>query len=162
METGKKILVVFYSRSGNTERVAKDVATAVGADTEKLIDKTKRSGVFGFIFGGRGAMRNKETELEPIKTEVSKYDIVVLGTPVWAGRMTPAIRTYINKNRDKFKTIACIITAGSGSALSIVPSIEELSGKKAIACIGLSGGDLKNEAKYKGKVNKFMEELRKK
>ncbi|OGS19814.1 MAG: hypothetical protein A3J83_01250 [Elusimicrobia bacterium RIFOXYA2_FULL_40_6] len=161
METGKKILIVFYSRSGNTERLAKDVAATIGADTEKLIDKTKRSGVFGFILGGRDAMRNKETELEPIKTDASKYDLVILGTPVWGGRMTPAIRTYINKNRDKFKAIACIVTAGGNSAMAIVPSIEELSGKKVVASVGLGSSELKNETKYKGLINKFVEELKK-
>ena len=161
MEAGKKVLVVVYSRTGNTERVANEVAAALGADVEKLVDKTNRSGFFGFIYGGRDAMKQRETELEPIKSDVSKYALVILATPIWGGKMTPAIRTYINKNKDKFNTIACFTTAGGDTGEKTLAAIEELSGKKALAVLGLNKKDIKNEAVYKEKLNKFIEGLKK-
>lgn len=160
--TGKKILVVYYSLSGNTERVAKDIAECFGADTEKLIDKKNRKGFFGFMGGGKDAMTKKLADIEPTKLDPSKYDIVVMGTPIWSWKMTPAIRTYITQNTDKFKEVAFFLTSGSTPAENVVPSMEELSGKKGIAYVGLNSKELKDNNKYWAKLTKFLESFKQK
>ena len=40
-----KILIAYYSKTGNTERVAKDLASQLGADLEKVIDRKNRKGI---------------------------------------------------------------------------------------------------------------------
>jgi flavodoxin len=161
MAQGKKILVVYYSRTGNTERVAKDVAAALNADIEKLIDKKNRKGLFAFFGSGRDAMKKRKTELEPTIKNPADYDLVILGTPVWAWNITPALRTYMDANRDKFKNTAYIITSGGTEAEKIIPSCEELTGKKAKAFAGFKEKELNNDAVYKEKLAKFIEELKK-
>ena len=77
----KKILVVFYSRTGNTKKVAQDIAQSLGADVEQLIDKKDRSGALGYMGAGKDASKEMLADIEPIKYDPAKYDLIVMGTP---------------------------------------------------------------------------------
>lgn len=48
-----KIMIVYYSRTGNTHKVAEDMASRLGAGTERLIDRKNRKGLLGYIKSGR-------------------------------------------------------------------------------------------------------------
>jgi flavodoxin len=156
----KKVLVVYYSKTGNTERVAKDIASRLGADIEKIIDKKNRAGILGYIFGGRDGMKERTTEIGPITKNPAEYDIVVIGTPVWGWNMTPAVRTYIEQNRDRLKSVAFFATAGNFDMAKMTVFMEKLAGKKAVASTGFNRGDLKDEKVYGGKLTAFVETLR--
>jgi flavodoxin len=139
-----KSLVVYYSRTGNAKFVAETIAATIGADTEEIIDLKKRGGPLGFISGGKDATQGKETEIAPTKRSPKDYDLIILGTPVWASAPTPAIRTYINQNDLAGQKIALFFTAGKENQKAIdktkalltncqiinVLSLEEPSGKK--------------------------------
>lgn len=79
-----KVLVVYYSRSGNNHKIAGELAQALGADIERLKEKTNRSGSVGYMKAGRDSMRKRPAELEPVSNDPANYDVVVLGGPVWA------------------------------------------------------------------------------
>ena len=153
-----KILVVYYSKTGNTERVAKDVASRLGADIEEIVDRKKRGGIIGWIFGGRDAMRKSLTEIE-IEKDPKNYDLVIVGTPTWAWNMTPAVRTYLQKVRDGLKNAAYFTTSGNTDPRKIVSYMEELSGKKAIAFTGFNEQELKNDEIYVEKLSVFTDAL---
>ena len=155
-----KILIVYYSRGGNTERVANDIAARLGADIEKIIDKKSRNGLFGFIFGGRDAMRERETEIGNLIKNVADYDLVIFGTPIWASNITPAIRTYINKVKNNLKNTAFFITSGNTDSATIVGKIEKLVGKKIRAHVGLNNRELKNKETYNKKITNFVEAIK--
>ena len=97
-----KTLVAFYSRDGNTKRVAEIIAKALNADIDEIKDKKSRKGIIGFLRAGYDATRGKTTEINFSK-KPADYDVVILGGPVWNGRVTPAVRTYLLKNRDSVK-----------------------------------------------------------
>ena len=71
--------------------------------------------------------------------------------------MTPAIRTYIEQNKTKLKDVAFFVTAGGTPAENVVPSMEQASGKKALAYVGFVGKELKNKDVYWNKLTKFLE-----
>ena len=75
-----KSLVVFYSRTGNAKWAAETVAAHIGADIEEVVDLKKRSGVAGWIGGGRAARSGKETEISPTQKSYADYDLIVLGS----------------------------------------------------------------------------------
>jgi flavodoxin len=91
-------LVVFYSRTGNAKFVADNVASDLGADTEEVTDIKNRRGWLGFLKAVYDATRGKETTIEKTKKSPRDYDLIVIGTPVWNSRITPAIRTYLKEN----------------------------------------------------------------
>jgi flavodoxin len=157
----KKILVVYYSRTGNTKKVAEDIAKSLNADIEQLIDKKDRSGAGGYLIGGKDAMNENLTELEPVARDSSKYDVTVIGTPVWCWDMTPAIRTYILAQKNSFKEIAFFTTAGGTKPDKIVKKMEALSGKNAKTSAGFLESDLeeKNKSHYTETISAFVEQI---
>ncbi|AEK72733.1 Flavodoxin, FldA [Thermococcus sp. 4557] len=125
-----KTLVVFYSRSETTKRVAQEVARAFNADIDEVIDKKPRKGILGFLIAGYDATRGKTTEIE-FEKDPSSYDLVVIGTPVWNGRVTPAIRTYLLQNREKIRNAAFFCTC-AGRPGKCLEQMEEILGKRPV------------------------------
>jgi flavodoxin len=114
-----KTLVVYYSRTGNARFVAETIAAEVGADVEEVIDQKNRSGALVYLTGGSAARRGKETKISPPTKSPAEYDLIVVGTPVWAGRPTPAIVTYLKKNDLSGKKVAVFFTQGGKKPVAI-------------------------------------------
>jgi menaquinone-dependent protoporphyrinogen IX oxidase len=79
-----KILVVFYSRTDNTRKTAEEIASVLECDMEEIIDTKNRSGALGYIKSGKDASRRKLTVLKEIINDPSQYDLLIIGTPLWA------------------------------------------------------------------------------
>ena len=127
-----RILVAFYSRTGNTRKVAGMIAKELKADLDDIADKTDRSGIRGWLMGGRDAFKRFETEIE-IKKAPEKYDLVIVGTPIWAATQCPATLTYLKQH--KLRKAAYFCTFG-GSPGKCFPDMEALGGKP-VATLGL-------------------------
>jgi flavodoxin len=151
-----KILVVYYSRTGNTEKIGNEIAKILKADTEQIIDKKDRSGSIGWVVAGKDGMGKKLTKIETVKKDPAKYDLVIVGTPVWVN-MTPAVRTYLRKFKGKFKLTAFYCTKG-GSNANIFPDMEEESGSKAKTTMEILDKEIKEDS-YKEKVKNFTSQL---
>jgi flavodoxin len=108
-----KCLVVYYTRTGKTKVVAEKVSAELGADIEEIVDLKKREGKLGWIAGGRDAMQKKQTEIAPTNKAPCDYDLIVLGTPIWAWAPTPALRTYVMRNALDGKRVAFFYTFDS-------------------------------------------------
>ena len=151
-----KILVVFYSRTGNTGKLGNNIAKELGCDIEEILDKKTRKGVFGYIIGGKDAFQNNITEISYMK-DVSKYDLIIIGTPVWAGKITPAVRAYIGENKSKLrkKKLAFFCTFG-GNECKVFEEMNQLAGRP-IGVFGLKY----NEVDNMNKIKDFCRKLRK-
>jgi len=153
-----KALVVFYSRTGNTKKVAEEIAAVLKCDIEEIIDTKDRSGVSGYLASGKDAMKKKLTVIKEIKNDPAQYDLILLGTPVWAGKMSTPVRTYIVQNKEKIKNAAFFCTmGGSGDAKTFV-DMEEATGKKPAATMTVLAGEIK-KGEYKAKVDEFVKAL---
>lgn len=153
----KKILVVFYSRTGTTRKIAQEISNALLCDIEEIIDLKSRRGVKGFMAGGKDSMRRNLTEIKKIEKNPSDYDIVIIGTPVWASNMTPAIRTYISQNKNRFNNVAFFCTTGGTGIKKTFIEMEVLWGKKPLASFAATAKEVKKNA-YQG-FNEFIEKI---
>ncbi|HTY74310.1 MAG TPA: flavodoxin [Candidatus Nanoarchaeia archaeon] len=108
-----KSLVVYYSRTGNAKFVAQTVAAELGSDLEEIVDTKNRAGKLGWISASRDASGGKQTSISPMTRNPADYDLIIVGTPVWAWRPTPAIRTYFANNNLTGKKIALFFTMDS-------------------------------------------------
>jgi flavodoxin len=154
----KRILVVYYSRTGITKEVMEHLAQQIGGDVEELIDKKDRSGILGWIMAGKDAAMKNKTTISTIKYKPEQYDIVVIGTPTWASTMSSAIRTYIEQNRSKFKKVAFVATQGGGGNGKIFDDMAELCGRSAATTCQISGKEVKNKA-WHSKIEDFSKKL---
>lgn len=153
-----KTLIVYYSRTGTTEKVAQEVAENVSCDIEHIVDKKKRNGMVGWIFGGRDGMEKNMTSIEPMKKDPSTYDLVILGTPIWI-HCTPAMRTYIHLHSKKFKNVAFFCTMGSSDPTGLFSEMEELGGKKPIATMAITTGTVRSDM-YHDEVQAFSKKIK--
>ena len=82
-----KTCVAYFSRSGNTKKAAEYLANKIGATIIALDDNTNYKGFIGFLKGGMKASFAKNAKIHSaIYREISKFDRIVLATPVWAGK----------------------------------------------------------------------------
>lgn len=119
-----KTLVVYYSLEGNSEYVAQMIAKKTGADTLRLVPKKAyhNKGFAKFFWGGKSAIMAEKPELEPIDVDLSAYERIVFGFPVWASNFTPPLRTFIEEHRTglrgkHFAAYACQSGSGAEKAL---------------------------------------------
>ena len=149
-----KILVAYYSRTGNTKRVAEKIAGMLKADTNEIIDlKERKRVIIGWLISGRDAMKKKETQIK-FKKNPEKYDLVIIGTPIWAWNMAPAVRTYLKQNR-KIKKVAFFCTFG-GSSGKTFKEMERLS-KKPLALLEIKDKEIEQSD---DKIKEFCRKLR--
>lgn len=128
-----KTLIIYYSRTNTTEKAAELIAKKLNADQERVIDKKNRAGVFGYLGGGFAAVRGRTTAIGDLKHDPSDYDLVVIGTPVWVGRVSPAIRAYLGAQAKKVKRVAFFTTQGSGERQRVFEDLKELAGQEPAA-----------------------------
>jgi flavodoxin len=102
----EKILVAYYSRNGHTKKIATEIANRLNADIDEIIDLKDRSGITGWLGAGKDALFRTSTIIRADKSP-EKYDKVIIGTPVWAGKATPAIREYLKKKLPKRVAFFC-------------------------------------------------------
>ncbi len=125
-------LIVYYSLEGNTEYIANTIAEKTGAALLKLVPKKayKDKGFAKFVWGGKSALMAERPELEPYTVDLSLYDEVIIGFPVWASTITPAIRTFVMENVDtlKEKTISAFACQSGSGAEKAFGKLQELIG----------------------------------
>jgi flavodoxin len=153
------VLVVYYSRTGITRAVAKSLAAEVGADLDEVVDIKDRSGVLGYLGGGKDATLRKLTEIKPPQKDPAGYDLVIIGTPVWAFTMAPAIRTYMTQRRGSFKKLAFFCTLGGAGDERTFRDMSELAGATPVSTMSVTEKEVKAD-KHTNRVKDFAAVLR--
>lgn len=153
-----KILVIFYSRTGATKKVAKTIADLLQCDIEEIFDIKDRGGAMGYLMAGRDATLKNLTTIKETVEDPSLYDLTIIGTPVWAFTMATPIRTYIVGNKEKLKKVAFFCTEGGSGGRRAFREMETLCGQKPIAMLELLTKEVaRNECA--GKLKNFVNEI---
>lgn len=151
-------LVVYYSRGGTTRQVAEMVAAGLKCEIEGIQDVRSRKGLFGWLRSGREAMRHVLPEIRPTVKDPGQYDLVVLGTPVWASLMSSPLRTYITQNQGKFKRVAFFVTFGGGGADRALNDLAELCGQQPVATQAFKNTEVK-AGRHSSAVEEFISRI---
>lgn len=112
-----KTAVVYFSLEGNTRYAAEKIAVRLGADLIRLIPaKEYPTGkVSKYFWGGKSASFGETPKLEPYRFDPDLYDLVILGTPVWAGTFAPPLRTFVRENKLTGKKAALFACCSGGA-----------------------------------------------
>ena len=152
-------LVVHFSRSGNTDTIAREIASALGADLERITEPRERGGLAGYLRSGSEAARRKLVPIDEPKNDLSSYDLVVIGTPVWVGTLSSPVRSFLVAHRKNLKDVAFFCTMGGRGYENTFREMESASGKAPADVLWLRESELKSNA-YVRKVARFVRELR--
>ena len=159
-----KTAIVYYSMNGNTSMVAKKLAEVIDADLIEV--KPEKSypdkGFKKFLWGGKSAVMAEKPALMPYTFSAEKYDQIVFGFPVWAGNVTPPIRTFVQEHKDEIngKWIAAFVCqSGSGGEKAFGKLLECLGQEKLAATMILNDPKDKPKPDTDQKIEEFRSKL---
>lgn len=109
------VLCMYYSRTGNTKKAIQEIAEVLGAEVVEIRDDVERSGWKGYLRCGMDAMKKTTQPLADFKTEkpLADYRLVILATPVWAGRCSSVMRTFLKGYGRHLERVAYMVTRSS-------------------------------------------------
>ena len=154
----KDTLVVHYSLSGTTARLAAEIATALDADTAAIEDAVERKGPFRFL---RAVLETVACGLPTIRSafSVADYPLVILGTPVWAGSMASPMRSFLVSHQRQLHQVAYFCTmAGSGSQ-NTLREMAALCGKSNVPTFSCTVADLR-AGRHRQALDEFIHQLK--
>lgn len=127
--TNKKVLVAYFSYSGNTKAVAEKIQKLTGGDILEIILENPYPTGYNEVVA-QAKKEKAENFMPELKTEtqdLSKYDMIFVGTPVWWYTMAAPVKTFLTKNNFEGKVIAPFCTHGGGGASSTYSDMQKLA-----------------------------------
>lgn len=106
----KSKVVVYFSRMGYTKKLAYEIANEKGADIVEIKTTEKVDGNLGFWWCGRFGMHKWGMPLEPNEISFSKYDEVIICSPVWVFGVCAPIRQFCIDNANKLNNVSYLLT----------------------------------------------------
>lgn len=120
-----KVLVLYYSQSDNTKAVAQEISTALGADLEEIVPVEPYNGTYDETI--QRCIREREEEIlpkiQPVLADVSAYDVVFIGYPIWFGTCALPMLTCLGEIDLSGKKVVPFCTFGSGGLFSSAADI---------------------------------------
>jgi flavodoxin len=125
-----KNLVVYYSKTGNTETIAKEISKVVNSDIKK-IELKKEIGFTGAAFSALFGLKGK---IKSMDFNSMDYDNIFIGTPVWAGKTSTPINTFLSETNLTGRNVFVFITQSDNKTPnsvyeSIAARVEAKGGK---------------------------------
>lgn len=122
-------LIVYFSDSGNTERVADTIQALVGGDMARIESKIPypKSDTDKTYVAKREQESGARPEYEDLGVNVANYDVIFLGYPIWWGTMPMVVYTFLENNDFKGKVIAPFATYGTSGLGSSVSDIKRVT-----------------------------------
>ena len=137
-----KTLVVFYSRSGTTRRIAEALSGALKCDVEEITEPKPRTGFLGYIRSLLEARRRHPSIIAPKRHDVLSYDLVIIGTPVWAWSLSSPVRAYLMATASQLPEVAFFCTLGGSGSESTFAQMTAIVGKKPRAVCAITERDV--------------------
>jgi flavodoxin len=156
---GKKILIVYYSHTGNTRELANQIHKMVSGDIIELqpvepypkdYEAVKERALQELKSGSKPALKTKVKE-------IGSYDVIFVGTPIWWGTISAPVKTFLSGYDFSGKTIIPFCThEGSGLGRSVT-DISKLCPKSTLLDgIAIRGSDVKTE---QNKVSEWLKKI---
>lgn len=156
---GKKILVAYFSQSGNTQEIANQIKNVTGADVfviqpaiaypsdyQTLVDQAKKEVNAGY----KPALKGKADN-------IGSYDVIFVGSPNWWSTIAPPVATFLSQNDFSGKTIVPFITHEGSRMGRSVTDIKKLCPNSTILeGLPVRGSSVKSAQKD---VDKWLKEI---
>ena len=142
-------LFIYYSLTGSGDVVA-NAMKEKGYELRKVNEKKKMPKKFFFMIlaGGFRASIGSKGKLVDYNNDVSSYDEIVIGSPIWNGRLTPAINSVLEQTDLKGKKLTFVFYSGSGEGKGAKKKINKLFPEASIMF-------LKEPKKYEKELEKL-------
>lgn len=122
-------VVLYFTRSGNSKRIAQKIAEKAGCGLSQITDEKNWKGPFGFLRGGFYAATFRETHpsLSP-EVDFSSYDRIAIVGPVWANNAAPAVYSLLIREKAILDKICLVLSSGGGEIEPAFQKVEQKTG----------------------------------
>jgi flavodoxin len=152
-----KKLVVFYSYDRNTRFISNSIAKSIKADVLELkpINEMNSKGFLKYFWGGKKVLFKEKPKLQPFNKNPEEYDIIFIGTPVWAFTYAPALRTFFSNVVLKDKKIAVFCCHEGSMRKTLTNMIENVSDNEIVGMNDFLNPLKNNKEQNKAKAMKW-------
>lgn len=124
----KKILVAYFSQTGNTREVADQIRNATGGDIFEILPAEPYTGDYQALVDQ--AQKEINAKYRPaLKTKVEdigSYDVIFVGSPNWWSTIAPPVASFLTSYDLSGKTIAPFVTHGGGGMAQCAEDVAAL------------------------------------
>lgn len=158
---GKKVLVAYYSHSGNTQAVAQQIARATGGELFRIETVQPYPDVYNrLVEQAQQEIQNGVLpELKTTVPDMAQYDVVFVGSPNWLGTYVPAVKSFLAQYDFSGKQLVPFFTHGGGGMQNCESDMHAQLPQAAFlpagAFLGRSGGA--DADKLAGWLNKLAQ-----
>lgn len=128
-----RILCVYYSWKGHTAKVAERLSDLLHVEPVR-IEPARESGMFGKAMR---ALLGWSMPIKPVKEDLTDIDVLVLLSPVWAGKVPPYVNEYISRmSMCEGKRCYVLVEMGGSGADKAIRHLEGRLGEKGMKLAG--------------------------
>lgn len=153
----KKILTVYYSLSGHTAFAAKEIQAAAGGDIVSVeMEKPYSGSYFRTLFSaGFDILTGKKPSLKN-KIDISGYDVIFAGGPVWWFTVTPPLASFLNGHDFAGKTLIPFCTQGSNKGKFFENFYKNAKNAKIFEGIDFAAKEFQNKDSMQAKLQEWI------
>lgn len=126
-------LIAYYSLTGHTRQVAEGIAAALDANLDPIADAFNRDTGLGRLRASVEGLLGVRGNIAASTVDVATYNLVVIGGPVWAARLSSPVRAYVHQQRDKLPRVAFFATQGGIGGAWALQSMAKICRQQPIA-----------------------------
>lgn len=157
-----KRAVVYYSLTENTKKAAEAVAEKTGAELIRIdmVKKMPESFSQQIMYGGMLASFGLCPKISGVPNDILSYDEIIVGTPIWAGKHSPAINTFLKNKEVRSKVTSVFTLSGGGDNKKCIPRLKKMlpNLKNTVA---LADQKLGREADDEKAIEEFVNDIMK-
>jgi hypothetical protein len=137
-----KVLIVYYSRTGHTERVARMLAKATGGDLCAITEDRSRQGAWGYMRSVWQSTTGRQPAIHPLGRDPAIADLVLIGTPIWGRHLSSPVRSFAHGHRRQIKRVAYFSTQRGAGSAGAFDELRHILGRSPVATLSLSEADI--------------------
>lgn len=123
-----KCLIVYYSHSGNTRKLAHLIAKLTGGDIAEIIPEVAYPTLYDEVTAQAKIeiQRHYHPLIQPMNIDIASFDTIMIGTPNWWSTMAPPVASFLTTYDVAGKRIVPFCTHGSGGFGHMVQDMKKL------------------------------------
>lgn len=155
--------VIYFSLDGNTRLLAEEIAAAAKAALLPITvaEEHAPEGGIRHIWGSTQITLPEEPVLMPIEADLDAYDLLFLGTPVWAGGVSPPLRSFLG-SREFFRRNFALFASYSGRTGRVFQEFRRLlAGNELLGELGVREPLEQSEEAVRKRTTAWVREIEK-
>jgi len=157
--TRPKILVTWFSRTGTTAQVARELAQALGATAEPLRSSDLYAGRLGWLRALWRAGRGHADKAPALTVDPARFDLVVVGSPVWNNHPALPVRAFLRSQKGRIAQMGLFVTQGGFGASKALEEMTRMVDSHVVASVALRQSTVQ-AGRHTGPMARFAAELR--